>query len=310
VDLHRLNVLVELSRRGTMRAVADATGYGTSAVSQQLTALEREVGTTLLVPDGRRVRLTAAGRRLVQHAETILAAVAAAETDLSSDAEPHGNLRVGSYATALRRWLLPAAEALQRTHPRVQLEMQEREPAEVQQLLSDDLLDVGLVYDYSLVPATRQDGRQLLCTTAMMLAVPGDGVPLDTITNATDLAVLRDHPWICNSRGADDDELTHRLCAMAGWVPVVRHRADSIELVIDMVAAGHGIALVPVDAPRVVGVRRLPMTIATIHRRTWSLTRPGRARWPATALLLGILNENMAADQRHPANDRTTRQSW
>ena len=61
MELRRLRVLVELSRLGTMSAVAQATGYGTSAVSQQLAALEREAGVPLLEADGRRVRLTPAG---------------------------------------------------------------------------------------------------------------------------------------------------------------------------------------------------------------------------------------------------------
>ncbi len=101
MNLRRLRVLVELSRLGTMRAVADLLQYGTSAVSQQLAALEREVGTALIEPDGRRVRLTPAGRRLAGHAEGILAAVAAAEVDLSTEAAPHGSLRVASYSAAV-----------------------------------------------------------------------------------------------------------------------------------------------------------------------------------------------------------------
>ncbi|MFG2306201.1 LysR family transcriptional regulator [Actinacidiphila glaucinigra] len=54
-DLGRLRLLVELSRVGTMAAVAERTGYGTSAVSKHLAVLEQEVGTRLLTPVGRRV---------------------------------------------------------------------------------------------------------------------------------------------------------------------------------------------------------------------------------------------------------------
>ena len=55
MDVRKLKVLVELSRLGTMSAVAAATGYGTSAVSQQLAALQREAGVPLLESAGRRV---------------------------------------------------------------------------------------------------------------------------------------------------------------------------------------------------------------------------------------------------------------
>src|SRR5204862_6537785 len=67
MDPHRLRLLLELSRRGSMRAVADELGYTTSTVSQQLAVLAREAGATLIEPEGRRVRLTPAGRRLAEH---------------------------------------------------------------------------------------------------------------------------------------------------------------------------------------------------------------------------------------------------
>src|SRR5690349_18041055 len=69
MDPHRLRLLLELSRRGSMRAVADELGYTTSTVSQQLAVLAREAGATLIEPAGRRVRLTPAGRRLADRSE-------------------------------------------------------------------------------------------------------------------------------------------------------------------------------------------------------------------------------------------------
>jgi DNA-binding transcriptional LysR family regulator len=89
VDLRRLQLLLELRRRGSMRAVAEELGYTTSTVSEQLAVLAREAGTPLTERDGRRVRLTPAGRRLAEHAVTILAAVDAAKADLDPHAEPH-----------------------------------------------------------------------------------------------------------------------------------------------------------------------------------------------------------------------------
>ena len=90
MDLHRLRVLLELCRLGSMHAVAEAMHTSTSTVSQQIATLAREAGTPLVEPVGRRVRLTPAGRRLADHAVTILAAVDAARLDLDPDAEPTG----------------------------------------------------------------------------------------------------------------------------------------------------------------------------------------------------------------------------
>src|SRR5437016_12419152 len=90
VDPRRLKLLLELSRLGSMREVAEAMSLTTSTVSQQIAALAREVGTPLIEPAGRRVRLTPAGRRLAGHAVTILAAVDAARADLDPSAAPAG----------------------------------------------------------------------------------------------------------------------------------------------------------------------------------------------------------------------------
>src|SRR3954469_20826680 len=112
METRRLRLLLELSRPGSMREVAEEMGITTSTVSQQLAILARDAGTPLVEPDGRRVRLTPAGRRLAEHAVTILAAVDAALLDLAPGARPHGTVRVAGFATAVRRSLLPAVVQL------------------------------------------------------------------------------------------------------------------------------------------------------------------------------------------------------
>ena len=153
MDVRRLHLLLELSRLGSMREVADTHGLTTSTVSQQIAALAREVGTPLVEPEGRRVRLTPAGRRLADHAVTILAAVDAARLDLDPDAEPAGLVRVGGFATAIRASLLPVVAALEQSHPQVEVVISEFEPLEAFALLEDDDLDLALTYDYNLAPA-------------------------------------------------------------------------------------------------------------------------------------------------------------
>src|SRR6188508_1034843 len=98
VDSRRLEMLLELSQLGSMREVAEELGITTSTVYQQLAALAKELHVTLLEPEGRRVRLTPAGRRLATHAVTILAALETARCDLDPDATPAGVLRVAAFA--------------------------------------------------------------------------------------------------------------------------------------------------------------------------------------------------------------------
>jgi DNA-binding transcriptional LysR family regulator len=278
-----------------MSAVARATGYGTSAVSQQLAALEREAGVPLLEAAGRRVRLTPAGRRLVGHAETILAAVAAAELDLAAGSEPSGLVRVAGYTSALRQHLLPVAGQLARVHPLIELELQEREPAEVDELLDADQIDLGFVHDYTLVPRGGRHVRTLLGSSPVMLAVPPGSAAPARIRTPDDLESLRGEFWIGNSRDPGDDELASRLCALAGWTPRIRHRADSLELVIDLVLAGHGIGLLPADAPGADRVRMVPVALARADRRMWSVVRAGTRGWPATVAVIDAVRRHAAA---------------
>src|SRR6476469_714043 len=154
MDTRRLLFLRELARLGSMREVADELAVTTSTVSQQIAALGADLGAALIEPDGRRVRLTPAGRRVADHAVTILAAVDAARLDLDPDAEPAGTLRVAGFATAVRRSLLPIHAALAVRHPRIKLLIREQEPAESLTLLASDDVDLALVYEYNRAPAS------------------------------------------------------------------------------------------------------------------------------------------------------------
>jgi len=295
MDVDKLRALVELSHRGSMSAVARATGYGTSAVSQQLAALERQAKVRLLEPSGRGVRLTPAGRRLVAHAETILAAVTAAERDLASDGEPTGLVRVAGYTTALRQYLMPVAAELAERYPGLELAVQEREPNEVDELLEEDEVDLGFSYDYTLVPRGGRGVCTLIGTCEMRLAVHPDLAPRGPIRAPSDLEFLREAEWIGNSRDSADDELAQRLCALAGWQPRVRHRSDSLDLVIDLVLATRGVCLLAADSAEIVRVTTYPIEFARPQRRMWSVVREGTQEWPATRAVIDAVRRRAAA---------------
>jgi len=302
METRLLGVLVELQRRGTMRAVARATGYGTSAVSAQLAALERDVGVALLERVGRNVQFTAAGRRLVEHAEQILVTVEAARAALRADTEPTGLLQVGAYASALSADIVPVARQLAISHPRLRLELQEREPAEVLQLLADDRIDLGFVYDYSLVPRFRDDGGavRFICATPMVLAIPAGRQAPAVVDSSALLESLADLSWVVNSRGDDDGELIERVCAAVGVIPTIAHKVDSLGLILDFVAADLGIALLPAFVPVRAGVNLVPLATDGPQRRMYAVTRPGGQHWPATSLV----TESVAAHAVQAAGSR------
>ena len=248
VDPRRLELLLELSRLGSMREVGEAMHVTTSTVSQQIAALAREAGTPLIEPDGRRVRLTPAGRRLAGHAVTILAAIEAARRDLDPAAPPAGTVRVAAYASAFRQVLLPVARILAGRQPQVRLHLLEHEPAEALDLLAADEIDLVLTYDYNLAPA-RFGGQP---AAAQPAARPHAVEPGHAVRRRV-LAVPRSRcsagtgttHWIVNSRNTADEEVIRIIASLAGFEPRVTQRADSLDLVQDMILAGLGVGLLP-----------------------------------------------------------------
>ena len=290
MDVRRLELLLELSRLGSMREVADELGLTTSTVSQQLAALARDVGVPLLEPVGRRVRLTAAGRRLADHAVTILAAVEAARRDLDPDAEPAGTIRVAGFGTAVARALVPLAADLATSHPQVGLHVNEHEPAESFELLASDDIDLALVYDYTLAPAS-WPGRitvRPLWTVPWGLAVPASDPDLGGSSTEV-FARYADHGWITNSRNSADEEVVRTLASLAGFTPRIEHRIDHLDLVTGLVDAGLGVGLL--SHPHGDGARARILRLADppVTLRAYAVVRAGRERWPPLRLVLDRL---------------------
>ena len=290
METRRLELLAELARLGSMRAVADVLGTTTSTVSQQIAVLAREMGTPLIEPAGRRVRLTPAGRRLAGHAMTILAAVEAAQLDLGPGAEPNGTLRVAGFATAIRAYLLPVVTGLAASHPRVRVLVREHEPAESLHLLATDQADLALVYDYNLAPAAADLATH---STPLWTARWGLGVPAtEPASGETTLQVFarfRTHDWIGNSRNTADEDVIRALASMAGFTPRITHQADSLNLVQDMITAGLGVGLLPLGHATRRGVCLLPLTAPDIELRAYAVARHGRLAWPPLALVTSLL---------------------
>ena len=104
LNIHRLTLLRELDRRGTLAAVARVLNYSPSAISHQLSQLEKEAGVPLLESVGRGVKLTAAAERLVEHTNEVRAVLDLAAADLAAAPPPVGGGRRGA-AEVADRWV-------------------------------------------------------------------------------------------------------------------------------------------------------------------------------------------------------------
>jgi DNA-binding transcriptional LysR family regulator len=292
LDPVRLRLLREFAEHGTMTAVAEMGGLTSSAVSQQLAALEREAGVPLFERAGRRVRLTAEGQRLVRHAHVVLDALDAAEEDLRSAATPRGPVRVACFATAAVARLLPAIAAARDRHPGLHVIVHELEPREAVEALRAGRCDVAITFTYSLIPEEPRPGvtRRFLGVEPMLMALPADH---PAASGAVDLRALREEPWIAGSQGTSDHEMLDRACALAGcFRPNVIHTADDYALVLRMVREGLGVALVPELVATAVGVPGgvvlRPISTIEITRTSYALVRTAT---PAVNAILDLLLE-------------------
>jgi DNA-binding transcriptional LysR family regulator len=292
LDVRRLRLLRDLAHLGTIAAVAQAHTYTPSAVSQQLSALEREAGVPLLQRSGRRVALTPAGELLVQHAELVLtaveragAALAAAGTGLT------GPLRIGAFPTAVRTLLPAALVALGRDHPGLELMVTELDPAAVPGELRERRLDVGLVHDYDVAPVAPDPA---LATVSLLDETVYLAAPTSFAATANPIAAARDLPWIVGTPGTLCHTVAMRVCRAAAFTPRVRHHADDFTAVLALVAAGQGVALVPqlAIAAQPPGVRLLPLAI---QRRTRIAYRQGSAIHPAVAASISAIRVSAKA---------------
>jgi DNA-binding transcriptional LysR family regulator len=297
LDLRRLRLLHELHRRGTVTAVAEALSYSPSTVSQQLGVLQREAGTTLFEPAGRRVRLTDAALVLVDHAEQLLSAAERAEADLAAAAAGAvaGVVRVGSFQTASLHLLLPAMASLRATHPGVEIRLVEAEPEPALEALRSHALDLVLADEWAGTPHPRWPGldREDLFTESVLLALAA-GHPAAAPGGPVRLAELSDAEWATGYSGGSMAALVRRVCSEhGGFEPHVRHETNELTMLLALVAAGHAVTLLPELAlvGELPGVAVRPIAEAELTRTLFTAVRAGADRRPALAAARAALRD-------------------
>src|SRR5919107_133986 len=116
-DIGRLRAFGLVLDLGSISAAAGVLGYTQSAVSQQLSALEREVGSALVDRSQRPLRATPAGAALRPHAERVLAALGGAEAAVADLRGGVPRLRLAAFGSALSSFVPAAVRELRRAHP-------------------------------------------------------------------------------------------------------------------------------------------------------------------------------------------------
>ncbi len=301
LDLHRLRLLHELHARGTIAAVADALQFTPSAVSQQLSVLEREAGLPLLERAGRGVRLTDAAIVLVGHAEALLARAERAEAELAgATGSVAGRGRIASFQSVAFRLALPAMRALAREAPGLRCELVEAEPEQSLPALALGDVDLVLADEWQHQPYSRPAGveRQDLHRDPVQLVLPEDHPAARRHHNTVPLAELAGEAWTAGHRETGWAEMVDRTCReLAGFDPDIRHRTNDSVTSLAVVAHGQGVTLLPelVASEAHPGVVVRAIAEGSVHRTVFTATRTADAERPSVRALLAAVH-TAAAD--------------
>ncbi len=299
LDLRRLRLLREVHDRGTVHGAARSLGYTPSAISQQLSVLEREAGTPLLERVGRNVRLTAAGQVLVRHASSLLEGVEAAEAELASVAAGRvaGVVRIASFQSAFLRIVAPAVRTLATTHPDIRVEATEAEVEQAAPALRLQQLDVVVGDEYDGQPrAVHADlHREPLLREQIRVVLPADHP--EAAADRVPIARLADLPWACCQPGTGHREMQVRVCReLGGFEPDLRYSSDDFLILLELVRTTGAGALLPDLVLRhgAPGVVVRPPAEGSVGREVFLMTR--RTQTPPVAAVADALRTAATAN--------------
>jgi DNA-binding transcriptional LysR family regulator len=296
LDVRRMQVLRAVIASGSITAAARNLGYTPSAISQQLSTLEREAGVALLERIGRGVRPTPAGILLSEHAEVMSAQLSKAEAALTELKQGRtGRLAIRYFATAGASLVPPAVAALRREYPGIQLDLKLIEPADPMPEVESGNADVAIVVlPRRDPPAKGVELVHLLDDPYRAVLPKNHHLAGKTVL---DLAELADEIWVGNEwpPGPCRDIMV-KACGAAGFVPNYGVESEDYQTAQGFVAAGLGVSLVPelaLGAPHpgvVIRKVRKPDPFRSIHVAVAAHAR----QQPAVRRLLEVMREASA----------------
>lgn len=296
LDVGRLRLLREVGLRGSIAAAARSVGLTASAVSQQITALERETGLALLDRSPRGVALTGAGRLLAERTGELLAVLEATRADVERlTGTVGGRVTISAVASAAATFVSAAAMALRADAPELDVVVAAAEPAtSIGRLLAGDA-ELAVVDEYDGVPLALPEGMSStpLGDEPLVLVHPrGQRVPRS-------LARLGERRWVLPPEDAACGRAVRVACRAAGFEPDVGWETDDMLLLARAVADGHGISLLPRRsvAPDVDGLTLRPVEPG-MHRRLVAVTRASVAPRPSVQLVIDALQRAARRSER------------
>jgi DNA-binding transcriptional LysR family regulator len=291
LDPRRLLTFAEVARRGSFSRAAEALALTQPAVSQQVAALERQLGVRLLERGPGGPAPTEAGALLLAHAGAIADRLAQADAQIAElvSAE-RATLRLGSFSSAMATIVPAAVGRLSREHPRLQVEVAEVSAQEAGEQVADGRLHVAVCFQDLAIPRREPEGteRHDLGEEAMLIALPPDHrlagrrrIPLSALAEDTWMAPSRDH-------------LIYRACVAAGFEPRIAFVTRDPLAIGELLGAGLAVTLVPeLLAGRLTNLALAEVEDDVPRRALYALT-PAAGTRPAAAAFVAAAAAGLA----------------
>ncbi|WP_217182414.1 LysR substrate-binding domain-containing protein [Streptomyces sp. AC495_CC817] len=289
LDVRRLHMLKTVAARGSIAAAAQSLALSAGAVSQQLSALRRDVGVDLLRPDGRTVALTEAGRVLLEHADRILAAVQEAESAVAAVKGTVGTTAtLAALPSTVARIVAPALTALGSDHPQLTVTCLVTDQAQLRELTLGTV-DVVLGQRYHHLPDATPRGIQvspLLDEPLLVVTAAGQGDERPVA-----LRELAGHSLAVPPPSTDCGQAILHACHQAGFTPTTRYVTADIAAQLAVARAGLATALIPRTAidPATPGIRTAPIEGRPVRRLLFAATRRTQTTNPTTTAVVAAL---------------------
>ena len=296
-QVRRLHVLAALDDTGSFSAAAQQLGISQSAVSQHISALERDLDGVLVDRRSRPIQLTRAGLRLAQHGRAISSQLSVAEQEvLQLLGRQQARLRVGAFPSALTTFVPAALRRFRRTHPEVELSLVDGHMPQLLSLLDSGGIDLAVVYGPhgSAGPADGHRELHYLCEDTYRVILPvGHRLADRSAVRLTDLA---DDQWIGSRSSATWFRIVVDACRAEGFTPSVALTTDDYLGVQAMVASTLGVAVMPGLALRPSRqLVSLPIAGQTVVRRIWAARNPNLPGTPVIEELVTSLRTHATA---------------
>ncbi|WP_336697728.1 LysR family transcriptional regulator [Curtobacterium sp. USHLN213] len=284
IEIKHLRLLRAVAAEGTLSAAARVLGYSQPAVTQQLQALERSIGTPVLLRGGSGIRLTPVGELLLNHGRSVLDTIDLATVEIEAmRSMASGTVRIAAFPSAVATIVPEAMRRLRDRHPGMSFLITEATPVEALDLLATGGCDVAVVFQYSSEPRIESDGlvRQPLLNENVHLAFGPDDPRSDRSVRR--LEDFRDATWIAGCPKCSGNIIA--TCHAAGFEPAIGFETDDYVAVQSLALNGFGVSLIPdliLSIIRLPGLR-LARTEPAQTRLVEAVSSPGLMMTPGIA---------------------------